>query len=156
MLVHLCHSTQPEKWRRQKWAPALSQPPVAWWSFAKIFGREDADGQGGSESFWELWPKSSPLIPWLRDSVSGRRSCVTSNSNFPTIFESSTSCLQLFLVAMTANVTFLSWGEKKMKKGKNHSWSSVIWEKICSPDLSSFACIVVTLQGNCQDGIKGE
>lgn len=139
--IYVTSPNQTGKSIRSAPLPSLS-PLLPGWSFAKVFSREDADGQGGSESFWELRPRNSSPIPWLRDRVSGRRRCVASNSDFPAIFESSACRLQLFLVAMTADVTFLSWGEKKGRKEKNHTWSSVILEKICSPDLSSFACIV--------------
>ena len=58
---------------------------------------------------------------------------------------SSTCCLQLFSVAMAADVTFFNEGGK-MKKGKEPCLVlSDLRKKTCSPDLSSFACIVVTL-----------
>lgn len=66
---------------------------------------------------------------------------VLQNNSTSAVFEISRCCLQLFLVAMTADVTFLSLFKKK--KGKElHLVHSDI-RKICFPDLASFSCLVI-------------
>lgn len=82
--------------------------PCPGWDFVEAFGREHADDQHRNESFWELELRNSPHMSLLGDRINGRRGCVTSNSTFPAVFESSRYYLQVFLIAMTSDVTFLS------------------------------------------------